>query len=223
MDLKSKLNTAKGIAESQDGNINYASGNSSNAYSGSVEDLTNLIWGKNLVPDGSGNEPYDANNELKRLKKGFSADMFNNSKLPSAIKESIARNPLIEVSVDPKMDAFTEKIATAMGMKKATDIMNQLDEKDKVLENQKKAALNEIKQNSVSIDYNLIKSIVENAVLSLKDEIKNELNESLTRNSRVDNSPSIKAMKMADKFLFLDSDNNIFECQLVYKGKNKKK
>ena len=30
-------------------------------------------------------------------------------------------------------------------------------------------------------------------------------------------------MKLGNKFLFLDSDNNVFECQMKYIGKNKKK
>jgi len=37
-------------------------------------------------------------------------------------------------------------------------------------------------------------------------------------------TPSLSVMNIRnDKFLFLDSDDNIFECQMVYKGKNKAK
>jgi hypothetical protein len=58
----------------------------------------------------------------------------------------------------------------------------------------------------------------------MKNEIANELNESINRsNAQRYNEASLKVMKMSDKFLFLDSDNNIFECQMVYKGKNKSK
>ena len=99
--------------------------------------------------------------------------------------------------------------------------MNQLDEEDKEKENARKAALNENIQHSMTIDYGLIKSIVENAVKSLKEEIKNELNESVNHNRQ--NDASLKVMKMANKFLFLDSEDNIYECQMVYKGKNKSK
>jgi hypothetical protein len=100
-----------------------------------------------------------------------------------------------------------------------------LDERDKEIENARKATIAEnIQRTDVTIDYGLIKSIVENAVKSMKNEIANELNESINRsNAQRYNEASLKVMKMSDKFLFLDSDNNIFECQMVYKGKNKSK
>ena len=122
------------------------------------------------------------------------------------------------------MDAFTQKLATTMGsVSKSTDIINQLDEMDKEKE-AKKALINEINRNaSVNIDYSLIRTIVEEAVRSVKDEIRNELNESMNRNMSRMNGNMLTAMKLSDKFLFLDSDNNVFECQMVYKGKYKKK
>ena len=127
--------------------------------------------------------------------------------------------------VDPKMDAFTAKLAAVQGIQKTESIINQLDERDKEIENARKATIAEnIQRTDVTIDYGLIKSIVENAVKSMKNEIANELNESINRsNAQRYNEASLKVMKMSDKFLFLDSDNNIFECQMVYKGKNKSK
>ena len=52
---------------------------------------------------------------------------------------------------------------------------------------------------------------------SLKREL---LDEGISHN---DNTGNLKAMKMSDKFLFLDDNNNIYECQMKYLGKNKKK
>ena len=93
---------------------------------------------------------------------------------------------------------------------------------DKEKENARKAALNEAMQRgNTGIDYDAIRQIVETAVRSLKDELRSELNESVVHSRQ--NDVSLKAMKMGSKFLFLDSDDNVYECQMVYKGKNKKK
>jgi hypothetical protein len=224
MDLKSKLNTAKNMASETPISERLVPRQSVSTFVGDIDALTEQVFGNKLLDDGSGKAPYDPKAEMKMIQAGIPKDKLNSSKLPSAIKEAIASNPLIVTSTDPKMDAFTAKLAAVQGMQKAANIMNQLDEEDKEKENARKAALNEnMQRGSVTIDYSLIKTIVENAVKSLKDEIKNELNESVNHNNMKNNDTSLKVMKMADKFLFLDSDNNIFECQMVYKGKNKTK
>lgn len=222
MDLKSKLNTAKNIASETPVSERRITRQSVSAFVGNVDDLTEQVFGNKMLDDGSGKMPYDPKAEMKMIQNGIPQDKLANSKLPAAIKEAIASNPLIVTSSDPKMDAFTAKLAAVQGVQKAANIMNQLDEEDKEKENARKAALNENIQRGVNIDYGLIKSIVENAVKSLKDEIKNELNESISHNSQ-HNDTSLKVMKMANKFLFLDSEDNIYECQMIYKGKNKTK
>lgn len=226
MDLKSKLNTAKNIAYETPVAERVVQRQSVSSFVGNsdalINNLTEQVFGSKLIDDGSGNTPYDAKAEMKMIQAGIPQDKLQSSKLPSAIKEAIASNPLIVTTTDPKMDAFTAKLAAVQGVQKAANIMNQLDEEDKEKENARKAALNEsLQRTSVSVDYNLIKSIVENAVKSLKDELSSELNESINHNRQ--NNTSLKAIKMGDKFLFLDSEDNIYECQMVYKGKNKSK
>ena len=220
MDLKSKLNTAKNIATETPVSERRVPRQSVSTFVGNIDQLTEQVFGNKLLDDGSGQPQYDPKEELKMIQAGIPKDKIASSKLPSAIKEAIASNPLIVTSTDPKMDAFTAKLAAVQGVQKAANIMNQLDEEDKEKENARKAALTESLQHTVNVDYGLIKTIVENAVKSLKDEIKNELNESINRN-RQNNDASLKVMKMANKFLFLDSEDNIYECQMVYKGKNK--
>ena len=222
MDLKSKLNTAKNMSSDSQTASRCVERSSVSTFVGNVDDLTESVFGSKLIEDGSGAQVYDPNAELKMLQSGIPKDKLASSKLPQAIKEAIASNPLTVTSVDPKMDAFTNKLAMLSGMKNTTDLMDRLDERDEEKENAKKAVLNENAQYSTqSIDYSLIKTIVENAVNSLKSELKSELNESISHGKG--NDSSLKVMKMADKFLFLDSDNNIYECQMVYKGKNKSK
>jgi len=221
MDLKSKLKTAKNIATETPISERVIPRQSVDTFVGNVSSLDEKVFGKELIYDDNSPAPYDAKAEMKMIKEiGVPTDKISLSKLPDAIKESIARNPLVLQPVDPKMDAFTAKLAAVQGVQKATSIINQLDEADQEKENMRKP-LNEV-VNAAPIDYSMIKTIVENAVKSLKSEIKNELNESISRVNR-NNDSSLKVMKMSDKFLFLDSDNNIFECQMVYKGKNKTK
>ena len=225
MDLKDKLNTAKSIASGSDITERMIPRQNVQTFVGNVDDLTEQVFGNRLIDDGTGQPAYDAKAEMDMLKEGISQEKIQSCKLPSAIKEAIARNPLVMTPVDPKMDAFTAKLAAVQGIQKTESIINQLDERDKEIENARKATIAEnIQRTDVTIDYGLIKSIVENAVKSMKNEIANELNESINRsNAQRYNEASLKVMKMSDKFLFLDSDNNIFECQMVYKGKNKSK
>lgn len=223
MDLKAKLNTAKNLSSDTPVSERRVNRSEINTFSESmIDNITEQVFGNKLLDDGSGKKPYDARTEMEMIKEGFSSDNVKKSKLPAAIKEAMVSNPLIITTVDPKMDAFTAKLAAVQGVQKAATIMNQLDEEDAAKENARKSALNENIQHSlVNIDYNMIKTIVENAVKSLKDDLRHELNESMARNNQ--NDASLKVMKMGNKFLFLDSEDNIFECQMVYKGKNKSK
>lgn len=161
---------------------------------------------------------------MKRIKErrehGDSID-YSHSKLPRQIIESIAANPLDMTVVDPKMDAFTEKLKQTL-----PNSFNRSYEIQEKLEKQDRQELNEVQGNnnatplSVNVDYELIKTIVESVVDKKINELKKGMvNENLSYGS----NSSLKAMKLGEKFLFLDSDNNIFECQMKYIGKNKKR
>lgn len=223
MDLKAKLNTAKNMTSETPPSERRIQRQNVQTFTGNVESLDRQVFGDvQTMYDSDGRPVYSADEEMKRLKQGLPQDL-SNCRLPDAIKESIISNPLIVTSVDPKMDSFTEALSKKIpGVQKVASIMNKLDEDDNEKEAARKAVINEsIQRGSVSVDYGLIKNIVENAVKSIKEELRNELNESINRTRS--NNTSVTAMKMTDKFLFLDSDNNVFECQMVYKGKNKKK
>lgn len=224
MGLKEKLNTAKNLVNETPASTRRVPRQSVQPFTGSVESLTNTVFGKadRVVYDDNGHQVYDPDEEMKRISQGLPKDT-SNCKLPDFIKESIISNPLIMSSVDPKMDSFTEALAQKIpGVSKVAAVMNRVDEADREKEVARKAAINEVSQHATAaVDYGLIKSIVENAVNSLREEFRNELNESVNRSRSRDTS--LAAMKMTDKFLFLDNDNNVFECQMVYRGKNKKK
>ena len=186
---------------------------------GNLDDIDKAVYGE--VEKTSG---YDPQEEMKRIKErrehGGSID-YSHSKLPRQIIESIAANPLDMTVVDPKMDAFTEKLKQTL-----PNSFNRSYEIQEKLEKQDRQELNEVQGNnnatsaSVNVDYELIKTIVESVVDKKINELKKGMvNENLSYGS----NSSLKAMKLGEKFLFLDSDNNIFECQMKYIGKNKKR
>ena len=186
---------------------------------GNLDDIDKAVYGE--VEKTSG---YDPHEEMKRIKErrehGGFID-YSHSKLPRQIIESIAANPLDMTVVDPKMDAFTEKLKQTL-----PNSFNRSYEIQEKLEKQDRQELNEIQINhnatplSVNVDYELIKTIVESVVDKKINELKKGMvNENLSYGS----NSSLKAMKLGEKFLFLDSDNNIFECQMKYIEKNKKR
>ena len=194
-------------------------GSSNSPIIGNLDDIDKAVYGE--VEKTSG---YDPQEEMKRIKErrehGGSID-YSHSKLPRQIIESIAANPLDMTVVDPKMDAFTEKLKQTL-----PNSFNRSYEIQEKLEKQDRQELNEVQGNnnatsaSVNVDYELIKTIVESVVDKKINELKKGMvNENLSYGS----NSSLKAMKLGEKFLFLDSDNNIFECQMKYIGKNKKR
>ena len=74
---------------------------------------------------------------------------------------------------------------------------------------------------SANIDYDLIKTLIENTIDNKLSEINNTLNESVGRQQMY--VPTMKMLNFKDKFYFVDNDDNVFECEMKYKGKRKKK
>lgn len=187
----------------------------STTITGSVDDIDNAVFGE--VNNDLLSKRYDAREEMKRIEErkehGNNVD-YSHSKIPKSILNSIIKNPLDMPSTDPKMDAFTQKLQEKLpeGINRSYAIQNVLEGKDK-------AKVTDEKSHSNSIDYEMIKMIVENAVEKKLSELKGTL---LTEGKEND-SHSLRAMKIGNKFLFLDNDNNIFECQMKYIGKNKKR
>lgn len=186
--------------------------------SSNINMLDEAVYGPSTPTTG-----YSADAEMKRIKERQNTPLkdqvMNNHKMPRAIIESIMQQPLdMPSQIDTKMEQFTDNLSnklSAGNMSASLRIQEKLEQKDA-----EKVVLKEAKTNTASgfIDYSLIKQIVENAVDERLGKISQVLNESVNRNGN-----SLTCMKMSDKFLFLDSDNNVYECKMVYKGKNKKK
>lgn len=187
----------------------------SSTITGSVDDIDNAVFGE--VNNDLLSKRYDAREEMKRIeeRKEHGGNVnYSHSKIPKSILNSIIKNPLDMPSTDPKMDAFTQKLQEKLpeGINRSYAIQNALEGKDKA------KAIDE-KSHSNSIDYEMIKMIVENAVEKKISELKGTL---LTE-GKENEGHSLRAMKIGNKFLFLDNDNNVFECQMKYIGKNKKR
>lgn len=162
---------------------------------------------------------YNAQDDLERM-KNFKVDesKLAQSKIPDFIKSSIISNPLNvdPALVDSKMNAFTEQLSQKLpGIQKSMGILEQLSNLD---EQKKKEQINETISASGQIDYGMIKMIIENVIDEKLGNLTNALNESVQRNS-----PGLKVMSIKDKFLYLDDQDNVYECQMVYKGKNKRR
>lgn len=188
-----------------------------------IEMLDEQVFGAYKKPEGE----YDPRDEMQRLKERYNGNTqipdLSHSKLPRNIIESILSNPCnLEPVEDPKMTALQERINGKMpGIKSVIEVQKKLDEHDKVqMELQEslrpKPQMTE-NVNSGVIDYSLIKMIVENVI----NEKLGVLNENINHGS---SDGSMKVMTFdGNKFRFLDSQDNIYECEMKYVGKKKKK
>lgn len=143
------------------------------------------------------------------------------SQLPKEILQSLIENPLImdeNVVRDEKIVALGEKVAQKASAQR--DIIKKVEENDRkkrgITENVKPTG-----ENNASIDYALIKTIIESVV----DEKLGQLRGSMLNESRNVSLPNIKGIQMKDEntFWMVDTSDNIYECSMKYKGKNKRK
>lgn len=195
-----------------------------------LQALDNQVYGK-YVPTKEEQETYSAEAEMERIKnrmnEGGKAAVSVNSRVPKKILESFLENPCnldTELYQDANMTALTKRLSGKMpGVKNVNEIQKKLDEADR--EKQKVSESLRPKQvdtnSNVSIDYSLIKNIIESVIEEKLSTVKQSLTETINRNT--DDSGSLKVMKMGSKFLFLDDEDNVYECKMQYVGKNKKK
>lgn len=163
---------------------------------------------------------YNAQDDLERMKNlKIDRNKLANSKIPDFIKESIVSNPLNvdPALVDTKMNAFTEQLSQKLpGIQKSMGLLQQLEDIDE--QKAQKSALTETRSDGGNIDYEMIKMIVEKVIDEKIGSLTSMLNENIQRST-----PSLSVMNIRDKFLYLDDQDNIYECQMVYKGKNKRR
>ena len=187
-----------------------------------IEDFDRQVYGPTQLKEEE-EEKYDPRKEYERLKEinahgGRGAVNLEGRNIPKDIVESIINNPL-DMPINSDLDSLEERIKGKMpGIKAAADILKKVEKKQQ----EARTKINEnviTHDNDTKIDYELIKSIVEKAIDNRLSEIKTNLNENIERQETY--VPSMKLMNFKDKFLFVDNDNNVFECEMKYKGKRK--
>lgn len=191
-----------------------------------IESYDNMAYGPSQDLNND-TEKYDPQKEMEYLKEvsergGRGSVNLEGRNIPKGIVESILNNPLDLKPIDPKMDAFEERLKNKMsGIKAAANIFERVQKKDEEAKAKLIEQVAPMHNNNASIDYELIKTIVESAIDKRLSEIKTTLNESSVRQQTY--VPSMKMMNFKDKFYFVDNDDNVFECEMKYKGKRKKK
>lgn len=196
---------------------------------GTVEFLDEQAFGKYIPSIDEGEQKqWSPENEIKTLEKGFTDEQFKNSKLPDYIKESFMINPNNDVSsAKLAMQDVDEKLNERMGgfatSKKIIENIEAKEKKNKSIEAQVRKEIQQQQQQyqpSSSVDYSLIKQIVEDVVSKKIGVLKKNL---LTEGVSGSNSPQVSFVRLGDTFTFLDSDDNVYECKMIYKGKRKRK
>lgn len=195
-----------------------------------LKSLDEQVYGQ-YVPTEADKKAYSAEAEMERIKKrmneGDKASVSVNSRVPKKILESFLENPCnldTELYEDANMAALTKRLSGKMpGIKNVNEIQKKLDEADKEKQKVNESLRPKVNEstNGASIDYKLIKNIIESAIDEKLSNMKQSIDEAISHNT--DNSGSLKVMKMGSKFLFLDDEDNVYECKMQYIGKNKKK
>ena len=186
-----------------------------------VAQFDDMVYGDYQEPvsaDGQTYVPKNADQLMDMMTKPLTMENISGSKLPDAIKRSIISNPLIEQPLeDPRMNELTEKLAKGIpGIQKSMQILNNLEKKDAEKKELNEERIVRPKQQG-TIDYDAIRSIIEEVVDEKLSKFAPMLTESVGANCGALSVMNIKN----NKFLFLDDNDNIFECQMVFKGKNK--
>lgn len=227
--LKKMLEIGKRVDELTTNNGQYPNKAPRRSIEEQIQSLDNQVYGQ-YVPSAEEKSTYDPQAEMKRIaeREAQGGGYNKNTKVPSRILESILQNPCNldpEIYEDQNMAALTRRLSGRMpGIKNVHEIQKKLDEADRqkqsVSESLKPKTTTFESSQQTTVDYSLIKTIVESAldekITKLKTDIINE-------NVSHQNSNSLNVMKMGDKFLFLDDQDNVYECKMHYIGKNKKK
>lgn len=162
--------------------------------------------------------------------KSVFMEKLKHSKLPAAIVESMRQNPcnydasVVNGMMGPENALFKklneayakDKEEPVRGVKAIQQINEQLETRDKQIIEETRQQVSEDVIAPTNVDLSSIEQIIERVL----DRKLNALNESLNRR----NNTTIKTMTITESgnFRFLDSQDNVYECQMKYLGKRKK-
>ena len=134
-----------------------------------------------------------------------------NSKLPKEILESFKNK---QIDTTPLGFGVTTSILDEVNYKTQGKLFNQEKPKQQVVHEQKI-----LETNSSTVDYSMIKMIVEDCMKKYTSALKKSIiNENLNSNN-----DTLKAMKIGDKFSFITNNGDLYEAELKFiKNINKK-
>lgn len=191
-------------------------------YFNPQEDVNPLTEAYEVYPNGEKREVYDPNKEMEEIKQG-NYYQVQNSHLPQAILESLISKPLNV----PIPDSLSENVMDEQLQNRTLDIIDKLDSRDKqsrknIPQQPTRQTVNEqmtYSQPPVNsgVDYNMLVALIEGAIDKKFAQYSNKL---LTE-SKGGNTPQLAFMKLGNSFTFMDSENNVYECKMIYKGKGK--
>lgn len=164
-------------------------------------------------------QSYDAYDEMEKIKNGTAMKEIKNSKLPKAILHEMTTNP-IDTSVFDVNNDFDEKLNSMLGLEKSKNILNKLEENNK--KKPETVVLNEKITPPTKDDYVGDFDVLREMISDILDEKLKSLNESI-QNRGGGVQLSMLQQKGDNGFMFIDSDNNIYECVLKKVGKVKVK
>lgn len=199
--------------------------------SGNIDQLNEAVFGKlNDTNSQNGATQSVLIETMKEVKSGVMTDEtkeriannVKNLKIPSAIIESVISNPLVETRVgNDEIDDFAQKLLKKnKNIEASTKIIEELNKRD----NKNTNKISEFTTPRVAgeIDYDRIANMVESAVEKKFNEMAGSL---LLNENRNTTSPNMKCVQMKEnsRILFVDTDDNVYEMTMIYKGKNRRK
>lgn len=187
-----------------------------------INEWDQLVYGPS-EPVEEDTERYSAEAEMEKLKNlPFGSVQTNNPILQEVINNPYIMDPSFVESVDnTRMQALEEKIRNSKAVKglnavkKINDTLNEEDQKKKQQLIQETRVVQA--GTTGTIDYSLIKTIVESVINEKLGELKKSmLNESVNHFN-----PAKTTMIMLDKnFTFVDANGKMYTCEgIKYKGK----
>lgn len=206
----------------------------------SVENIDKM-YNAPYVPTKEEREAWNTERGREELTEMADKSVFleklKQSKLPAAIIESMKQNPC---NYDPSVvnnimgpeNALFKKLNEAYGKSKEEPVrgvkaIHQINEQLKTRDKQiaeeaatisgKQVVTEEVISPTSNIDLQAIEQIVERVL----DRKLNALNESISR--KIPSTVRSMSITESGNFRFLDNEDNVYECQMKYLGKRKKK
>lgn len=165
--------------------------------------LENAVNNGSFVKGEDGGRYTPKNNVLNEMSK-FQRPINPNTKLPKAIVESFMKNPGTAMPLPPEMggsvlDGF------------------EIPQLERPLNEQKETSAQPTTQNDGSIDYSLLKSIINEAVQENVKKYMSAFAKKMLNEGVGGNQGGIKVIKLGEGLTFVDGEGNIYEAKLKFK------